>query len=119
MSHKKKLGTAIKLHLHIVSTGAAIPVFGALVRFYNNGGQVPAFSAEIETQGLATPWVSGSMLNICYFADIAAPANESVSANLDVILYRKDNAVTGDVLVKYIDLHYEIDSDGSQEEFVK
>lgn len=119
MSHKKRLGTPIKLHLHIVSTSATMPVFGALVRFYNNGSLVPAFSAELETQGLAMPWVSGSILNICYFADIAAPANESVSANLDVILYRKDNAVTGDVLVKYIDMHYEIDSDGSREPFTK
>lgn len=27
--------------------------------------------------------------------------------------------LTGDVLVKFIDLHYEIDSDGSREEYVK
>jgi hypothetical protein len=120
MSHKKKLGTAIHLHVHFIQTGAAIPIFGALVRFYNNNGLEVAYSSEILTTGeTAFPWVSGRLLNITGFAEIAAPENESLSANFDVILYRKDNAVTGDVLVKYIDLHYEIDSDGSAEEYQK
>lgn len=120
MSHKKKLGTAVHLHVHFIQTGAAIPIFGALVRFYNNGALAPAFSSEILTDGTTKfAWASGSLLNITDFANIEAPADEDVSSNLDVILYRKDNAVTGDVLVKYIDLHYEIDSDGSAEEYQK
>lgn len=120
MSHKKKLGTAVHLHVHFIQTGAAIPIFGALVRFYNNGALAPAFSSEILTEGTTKfDWASGSLLNITDFPDIEAPAGEYISANLDVILYRKDNAVTGDVLVKYIDLHYEIDSDGSAEEYQK
>lgn len=124
MSHKKKFGTAIKLHLHYIQTGANKPVFSAEVRFYNNGALVPAFSATINTsdvggnQGVFT-YTSGSLLQIASFPEIAAPANEGVSANLDVILYRNDNVVTGDVLVKYIDLHYEIDSDGSREVYAK
>lgn len=120
MSHKKKLGTAIRLHVHFIQTSAAIPIFGAQVRFYNNGGLEPSFGAEILTDGTAHfEWASGRLLNITGFASIAAPASEFLSSNLDVILYRKDNAVTGDVLVKYIDMHYEIDSDGSAEEYSK
>jgi hypothetical protein len=117
MSHKKKLGTAIKLHVHFIQTGALKPTFGALVRFYNNGSLVPAYGTEILTSAtLLYTWASGSLLNVAMFPDIAAPANEGLSANIDIILYRTDNVVTGDVLVKYIDVHYEIDSDGSSSE---
>jgi hypothetical protein len=120
MSHKKKLNSAVRLHIHFIQTSAAIPVFGATVRFYNNGNTVPSFSSEIETTSeVPFDWISGSLLNIIEFPEINAPVNENLSANLDVILYRKDNVVTGDVLVKYIDLHYEIDTDGSNEEYVK
>lgn len=120
MSHKKKLGTGISLHVHFIQTGAATPIFGAIYRFYNNGGLAPAYSSEILTIGTTKfAWVSGSLLNITDFPEILAPSSESLSSNLDVILYRKDNAVTGDVLVKYIDLHYQIDSDGSSSEYIK
>jgi len=119
MSHKKKLGTPIRLHVHFVQTSAAKPVFRADIRFYNNGGQVVSF-ASIDTNGsTAFPWTTGSLLNIIMFPDVAAPAGETLSANFDVILYRTDNAVAGDVLVKYVDAHYQIDTDGSQTEYVK
>jgi hypothetical protein len=124
MSHKKKLGTEVRLHFHFVQTGSAKAVFRCIYRFYNNGGLVPAFSSPIATnetggsQG-SYPWVSGSLLNVASFPVIVAPTDEGLSSNLDVVLYRDDNVVTGDVLVKFIDAHYEIDTDGSQEEFVK
>ena len=120
MSHKKKLETPVYLHVHFIQTSANKPTFGATVRFYNNGGQVPAFGSEILTSAtMPYTWASGSMMNIAVFPVILPPSGEELSSNLDVILYRKDNVVTGDVLVKYIDLHYEIDSDGSAEEYAK
>lgn len=120
MSHKKKLNTPVRLHIHFIQNSLAIPVFGCTYRFYNNGSLVPSFSSEIETTGiLPFAWESGNLLNIIKFPEINAPTNEGLSSNLDVILYRKDNTVSGDVLVKYIDLHYEIDTDGSNEEFIK
>jgi hypothetical protein len=33
---------------------------------------------------------------------------------MDLILYRKDNVVTGDVLGKYFDIHFEVDGFGSR-----
>lgn len=120
MSHKKKLDTAIRLHIHFIQSSSVIPVFGCIYRYYNNGSTEPSFSAEIETTGiLPFTWESGRLLNIIKFPEIQALENEALSANLDVILYRKDNVVTGDVLVKYIDLHYEIDTDGSFGEYIK
>jgi hypothetical protein len=38
---------------------------------------------------------------------------------LDIKLYRDDNVVTGDVLLKEFDIHYQIDGLGSVQEFVK
>jgi hypothetical protein len=124
MPHRKKLGTAVYLHVHYIQAGAAKPNFRADCCFYNNGAAVPSFAAAINTgdaggsKGVFT-YASGSILQIAQFPLIAAPANEGLSANLDVILYRTDNDVAGDVLVKYIDIHYEIDSYGSREEYVK
>lgn len=122
MLHGKKLGTAIHLHIHFIQTSALIPKFVVQYRFYNNGGAVPVFTT-IDTstgEGLVFTYPgSGSILQIIGFQDIAAPASETASANLDLIVWRDDNVVTGDVLVKFIDYHYEMDSAGSRQEYIK
>lgn len=123
MSHRKKLGTSIRLHIHYVQSSALKPIFRVEYRFYNNGELVPSFSTLNTNDpggntGILT-YISGSILQIGMFPLITAPANEGLSSNLDIILYRNDNIVTGDVLVKYIDLHFEIDAYGSREEYIK
>ena len=122
MDHRKKLGTALRLHVHYVQDEVAIPNFVAEYRFYKNGDAVPGAWTTIETNngtGPAFSYTSGSILQVLPFPEIPASASETVSANLDLIIYRNDNVVTGDVLVKYFDYHYQMDSDGSREEFVK
>lgn len=121
MPHEKKYGSVLKLHIHFVQTSALVPVFEASVRFYNNGVAIPNF-ASISTVGRTLAFTypgSGSILNIVTFPDIAAPTGESASANIDIIIHRNDNVITGDVLVKFIDLHYLKDSAGTREEFIK
>lgn len=122
MLHQKKLGTAINLHVHFIQTSALVPKFVAQYRFYNNGAVVPGFTTiETSTGGgvVFTYPGSGSILQIIDFPDIPAPASEAVSANLELILYRDDNVVTGDVLVKFIDYHFQIDAAGSRQEYIK
>jgi len=126
MDHRKALGTPIHFHIHYVQTGATPPTFVCQYRFYNNGDAVPGAWTTLSTADVADgatkaaiPYVSGDMLQIGAFAYIDPPANENVSANFDVIVWRDDNDVTGDVLVKYFDSHYEIDTDGSMTEFSK
>lgn len=122
MLHQKKLGTPIRLHVHFVQDSAAIPNFVCNYRYYNNGDTVPAFT-EIETDngpGAAFEWESGSIINIIQFPEISAPAGgENVSAMFDMIMHRDDNRVSGDVLVKYVDYHFQIDSLGSRQELIK
>lgn len=122
MSHSKKLDSDIKLHIHYVQTIAAQPTFKVNYRFYNNGSAVPGSWTTISTadgsKGLFS-WTTGSILQIATFPAISAPPSEGVSAQLDLIIWREDNDVTGDVLAKYLDIHYEIDAGGSSQEYSK
>ena len=124
MSHSKLLDTDIHLHCHYIQSSVTQPTFTVEYRYYNNGDQVPATWATLNTsdvgggKGVFT-YTSGSILQIARFPAIPAPTDETVSANLDVKFYRNDNDVTGDVLTKYIDFHYQINSLGSNEEFTK
>jgi hypothetical protein len=124
MSHRKRLGTAVRFHIHYIQSTVQQPIFTMQYRFYNNGQIVPSAWTTISTNDVgggagSFVYTSGSLLQICHFPSIQAPTLEGLSANLDIKLYRNDNVVTGDVLVKYIDVHYEIDTDGSREEFIK
>lgn len=121
MIHNKKLGTALRLHIHFVQNSALLPNFKCDYRFYKNGDVIPSF-ATIQTDDGAGPvftYTSGSIVQLVRFPDIPAPIDEPISSILDMIIYRDDNIITGDVLVKYIDYHFQVDTDGSREEFVK
>lgn len=122
MRHQKLLDSDIKLHVHYIQSVTQQPTFKIDYRWYNNGDAVPGSWTTISTadgnKGIFT-WSSGSILQIATFPAVSAPANETVSSNLDIKLYRDDNDVTGDVLAKYVDLHYQINSFGSREEYTK
>ena len=124
MDHRKKMDSDIRFHLHYIQTSATQPTFTIQYKFYNNGGTVPGSWTTLNTsdpggdKGLLS-YSSGSMMQIAEFPAITPPTSETVSANLDVKLYRNDNDLAGDCLVKYIDFHYEIDSDGSRQEYSK
>lgn len=121
MLHAKKLGTNIKLHIHFVQSSANLPIFKVDYRYHNNGVVIPSFTT-ISTSGQTPVFTypgSGSIIQLVSFPSISAPIDENVSANLDLIFYRDDNVVTGDVLVKFIDYHFEKDSVGSLLEFQK
>jgi len=125
MQHKKQLGSDIHLHCHYIQAGADQPTFKAAYRYYNNGAAVPGSWTIVSTadaegsKGVFDYPGSRSIMQIATFPPIEAPTGETVSANIDIKFYREDNDVTGDVLVKYIDYHFQIDSDGSPQEFSK
>lgn len=123
MSHRKKMNSPVHLHIHYIQSSATQPVFVAQYKSYDNGDAVPGAWTTIKTndtggkQGIFS-YTSGSMLQIASFPEIVI-TDEGVSRNIDVILYRDDNVVTGDVLVKFVDMHFEMDTLGSRQEFVK
>lgn len=121
MLHQKKLGTGIKLHVHFVQDEVPLPNFKCDYRFYRNGQPIPGFTT-IQTDDGSGPGFSYTgtpLVNIVPFPEIPPPSGETVSSILDLILYRDDNRVTGDVLVKYIDYHFQVDGSGSRQEFAK
>lgn len=119
MLHAKKLGTALRLHVHFVQDSASLPIFKLDYRYHNNGIAIPSFTTIATVDGIAFEYPGFPIIQIISFPYISAPSGETLSANFDLIFYRDDNVVSGDVLVKFLDYHFESDSGGSRQEFIK
>lgn len=122
-SHSKKLNTVIYPHLHYIQAGTGTPIFEYYYRWYSNGGHVPSVwftgSTVDGSRGIFS-YTSGSMLQIAAFPAVTPPmGDEGVSSNFEIVLWRNDNIVSGDVLVKYYDIHYEVDTAGSDTQYTK
>ncbi|MHA2246912.1 MAG: hypothetical protein ACXADY_18350 [Candidatus Hodarchaeales archaeon] len=121
--HKKKLDTPVYPHIHYIQGQTGTPVFEYAYRWYSNGQHMPSVWQTGTTvdgnRGIFT-WTSGSMLQIASFPAVTPPMeDEGVSSNFEMILWRNDNEISGDVLAKYIDVHYEIDTVGSDGQYTK
>jgi hypothetical protein len=124
MPHKWEGSTGRRVtidpHLHYVQTGAALPVFALEYRFYANGGTIPGWTT-ISTSagaGIIFPYTSGSILNILRWPDVIL-SGLGPSAWYDMIIYRTDNTVSGDVLVKAFDWHARSNDLGSRSIYQK
>ena len=124
MDHRKKLDTALRLHIHYLQTSSDLPNFTVEYKWYNNGSPMPGGFLTLNTDDGDGPAFtypgSGSILQIIRFQEISIPGGvEGISSNFEFKLYRNDNRVTGDVLTKYVDYHYQMDDQGSRQEFIK
>lgn len=117
--HERKNGSSIRPHIHWVQDQVGTPIFKMDYRWYKNGDPVPTVWTTLSTNGPVFPYTSGSIMQISAFPEIDGTLIDSVSSILDVRIYRDDNVVTGDVLLKEFDIHYQIDQDGSRTEFTK
>lgn len=116
--HAMKSGSDIRPHIHFIQTSALEPVFKMSYRWYKNGDAPGAFTT-VTCDDMVFTYVSGDLLQICSFPTIDGSAIDTVSSVMDIKIYRDDNIVSGDVLVKEFDIHYQIDQLGSREEFTK
>lgn len=107
-------------HIHYLQESASLPVFKVDYRFYNNGGSVPSFTtlSTADGDGVVFTYTSGAILQIMLFPVITVSGLGS-SAWYDMVLYRDDDVVAGDVLGKGFDWHQLFDSLGSRGEFEK
>lgn len=119
MSHKYKTGTNIHPHIHYVQDEAQEPVFKMDYRWYDKGTDPTGSFTTITANVFQYTYISGSLFQKLEFPAIDGSGISAVSSFLDIKIYRDDNVVTGDVLVKEFDLHYEIDTIGSASEHVK
>ena len=119
MPHSMKIGSDLEPHIHFYQTSVDTPVFKIDYRWYDNGGDPTGAFTTIIMDSLSFVYTSDTILQIGEFPLIEGSGISGVSSILDVKLYRDDNVVTGDVLLKEFDIHYEIDAPGSRTEFVK
>jgi len=118
--HSYKLGSDISPHIHYVQTVAAVPTFKIEYRWYDIGDTIPAYQTlQSATAGSVTAAYTAPRHQRVEFPDITGASVSGVSSIMDIKLYREDNVVVGDVLYKEFDIHYRMDSTGSEFEDTK
>lgn len=131
--HSWKLGGGVRPHIHWIQTLDAIPNILIAYRAYNNNELVPAsFTLKALTSDdvVFTYPGSGSFQQIIEFnLDHSVFQDLNISFTFDCKIYRDSANASGlfsgvDIYsgvwsAKYYDIHWEKDTNGSREEFVK
>lgn len=117
--HAYKEGSNIRPHIHYVQDEVADPVFKFDYRWYNTDSDPSGSFTTLTQDDTAFVYSSGSLHQIATFPEIDG-TGKTLSSIIEIKLYRDDNVVSGDVLTKEFDIHYQIDQErGSRQEFVK
>jgi hypothetical protein len=120
MPHEWKLESELRPHIHFIQDEAEVPTFKMDYRWYKNGETPPETFTTIETHNEVVFNYEGQpLLQILSFPPIDGTGIDRVSSVMDIIIYRDDNVVAGDVLVKEFDIHHLVNAPGSVEEFSK
>ena len=117
--HDRKNSSNIRPHFHFVQNTSDEPVFKMDYRWYKNGSDPSGSFTTLTNDGFVFEYSSGSILQIATFPEIDGSTIDTVSSMMDIRFYRDDNVVSGDILGKEFDIHYQVDSQGSVQEFSK
>ena len=132
MPHARKLMTPIRPHIHWIQNQSAQPNILIEYRVSNNGEGIPA-TWELKALTASDnifPYVSGNLMQITEFnlPDVVGE-DFTLSGTFDCKIYRDvsnssglfsgADTYTGVFSLKYYDIHYVKDMNGSREEFVK
>lgn len=129
MPHTQKLYSEIRPHIHWTQTAAGSPNWLLAYRIYGNNSVVPSFSLSAGDTPLFTYPGSGDFAQITEFDAIDTSSIDMTSCIVDFILYR-DSANTSTLFagadtyaatanLKEFDFHYQKDSAGSNQEYIK
>jgi len=117
--HRWKVGSPIRPHVHWLQESTDLPVWKMDYRIMNvNEVDDGVFTSVTCKTTTLFPYTSGNMRQITEFPPINM-TGYTPSAQFEFIMYRDDNVVSGDVLFKTFDFHYQIDSIGSGREYDK
>jgi len=133
MSHRWKLGSVIYPHLHWVQTAAAMPNWLIGYRWNINGAATNAAAwTYIKHSANAYTWSSGSLNQITKFDSITPPEGAGLSDLVHIKIFRdvanestqfigaeNDGTTQDDAAASSFDIHFEIDSAGSDTEYTK
>lgn len=131
--HGKLLGSNVYPHIHWIQNQDAVPNWLLAIRWYNRlGDPVPSAWTLFTVETTSIPYTSGSIANVSKF-NLVNPhdhmVTEHISSFMDIRLFRDTSNVsglfsgadpyTGTVQLKEFDIHYQIDSLGSDEQYIK
>ena len=120
MPHEWQEGSSVYPHIHMIQSEETLPTFKLDYKIYNVGADVPAAWTTITLdQPIGSPYTGNDMHQILSAENPIDMTGKTLSCKLDLKLYRDDNDVTGDILAKEFDIHYAIDSEGSDLEYIK
>ena len=117
--HTWKQGTIVYPHVHWKQTQNLFPTFKLDYKWFNIGDVVPAtWSTYVMGIG-AKPYIGSAMHQINEGVGGIDGTGKTLSSMLLCKLYRDDNVYTGDALTYQFDVHIQIDSFGSELEYIK
>lgn len=118
MPHAYKEGSDIYPHVHWQQSNATFPTWNIQYKWFNSGESVPpSFTPVTTNTGVFNPYTSGNLAQISSFAAITG-SGKKISSIL-LIKFWRTGGPAGDILAFEFDIHYEIDTQGSREEFHK
>lgn len=129
INHDWKFGSDICPHLHWFQSSSNMPNWIIQYRWQSNGkAKVTSWTNNIWNENAFT-YTSGTILQITEFSHITPPEGYGISDILQVRILRDTNndselftgldPLTGDAIALSFDIHLEIDTDGSRQEYVK
>ena len=116
--HEWKSESTIYPHVHFIQTQNLTPTFVLEYRWLGIGDVIPSWSSYT-LNTLAKTYTSGSMHQILTNVNGIDGTGKELSSIFQCVLYRTDNTYIGDCKVLSFDIHIEIDSFGSKEEYIK
>lgn len=122
LPHRADLDEPIRPHIHFIQESSTLPNFVLEYRWMDNGTPANKSWTTITTdEGDGVQYEyddSGFMMQVIKFSFIS-PEFEKISSMFDFVIYRDDNRIANDVLVKEIDVHFVADNIGTFYEFEK
>lgn len=119
MPHQWEIGSTIFPHVHWKQTQNLAPVFKIDYKWINIGDPVPVDWSTYVMDRAVKPYVSGQIHQINDSLIGISGEGKTLSSMLLIKMYRDDNVYTGDALTYQFDIHYRIDSLGSNYEYIK
>jgi len=117
MPHSTKIGTELRPHVHWRQTAETAVNWVLDYKVVPVGGVVPAEFTRLQSTITTLPYTSG----VHQITPLGVIPGTGIGLSTIILcrVFRNDNTTTGDVLGYEFDIHYQIDSRGSREEFRK
>jgi hypothetical protein len=129
MSHRWEFGSVIHPHIHWKQTKSGNPNWLFQYRWQRNSGSFTDVWTSLECNTPIFTYVSGDIVQISDSPAVTPPTGYGISDILqwrvirdvanDSGLFTGADTVTGDVSSISFDFHFEMDTLGSREEYVK